>query len=781
MRKAICVLLCIAMLAGSMILSLSADGFAYGDANGDGSVNLLDVTAILKACAGWDKSSFDYVPEAADVKPDGKVNLLDAVYLLKHIAGWEECAYLPEGSGPNILRLYVAADGDDSHDGSKTSPFATIDGAKNAIRRVDKALYDGITVCVCAGEYSVGRIDFTSDDSGTETCPIIYRARGNGEVVLNGGVTVTPDNFKKVTDSAVLSRLSGDARDKVLFADLTSLGVTSDDWGNMHAFGAYNTASGDYAGSLNFEVFENDARMTLARYPDSGYLKTGDVISQGTANGGDVYTADDGLCARISSWATLDDVWMYGYWKYDWADGSTPIGWFDAEKKQLSPKFASYWAAKKDAPYYFYNVFEELDSPGEWYLDRGNGLLYIYPTGDIANAKIELSLSTATMIAAQGVNCLTFDGFTFKGTRGDAIYISGNNNTVKNCLIKNIAGNAIKVYGYDNLIESNEITRTGCAGIYVDGGNTATLTPGNNLVYNNYVHDWSEIYQTYQAAISLNGVGNTASHNEMDNSPHQAITYTGNNHVIEYNKISRVCLLSSDAGAIYAGRNWTWYGNIIRYNLIENIGSGSFTPVGIYWDDALSGQTAYGNILIDVPGYSFQLGGGRDLSVYNNIIINDTRAEIVPISYDDRAIAGITDGGWYTGANPGGILWIYLEMSSWKSDVWREAYPQIALFSDDFTNTDDPNFIPNPSYSSVEGNLIIANTSSLNPDGEYARTARIFGDIGNNTVLSPRGYSLRNIFVSPEEGDFRIKEDSSVWNELYGFENLPDVRIGREK
>ncbi|MDY6017436.1 MAG: hypothetical protein SPI97_07460 [Oscillospiraceae bacterium] len=54
------------------------------------------------------------------------------------------------------------------------------------------------------------------------------------------------------------------------------------------------------------------------------------------------------------------------------------------------------------------------------------------------------------------------------------------------------------------------------------------------------------------------------------------------------------------------------YGNIDRYNCISDIGSGDFTPHGIYFDDNSSGQTAYGNILINIPGYAILVGGGRD-------------------------------------------------------------------------------------------------------------------------------------------------------------------------
>lgn len=220
------------------------------------------------------------------------------------------------------------------------------------------------------------------------------------------------------------------------------------------------------------------------------------------------------------------------------------------------------------------------------------------------------------------------------GTRTDAVNGTDNNLTVKNCTIKNIAGTAIELEGNKILIENNEITATGKAGVILTGGDRETLRSSENVVTNNLIYDWSQVYRTYQAAVALHGVGAVCSHNEIYNSPHEAITYSGNNHIMEYNVLHDVVLKSSDAGAIYAGRSWNYYGNVIRYNCLYNIGSPEFAASGIYFDDALSGQSAYGNLLVNIYGYAFLLGGGRDLEVKNNVIVNAG----MPIYYDDRAI-----------------------------------------------------------------------------------------------------------------------------------------------
>lgn len=688
--------------------------------------------------------------------------------------------------------FYISTDGDDKNDGSIKSPFLTFERAQEAVRTLDKTEKDKIVVGVFPGEYRTKGLTFTSEDSGTEECPIVYGVCGVGECVLNAGVSLNPADFESIRDEKVLSRLTEEAGNKVMSIDLSGYGITKDDYGKIYAIGSYNTAShytGDYVGPIYSELFVNDKRQIFARYPNEGYLKMEKVISTGygretdgsltarpdfdeTVNPeSDVYGISSQLARRIASWQTLDDVWMFAYWKYDWADASTPIGEFDAENKTLSPKFVSTYGTKVGAPYYFFNVFEELDSPGEWYLDRENALLYVYPDGDFSTAEIDLSLGLDSVITLENASYITFDGFTIKGTRGDGITISGDNNTVKCCLIKNVSGNAAVITGYNNLVSQCEITHTGKGCIYLDGGDRETLTPGNNRADNNLIHDWAEVYETYMPAVSLSGVGNICSHNEMYNTPHEAITYAGNNHLIEYNRIHDVNLLSDDAGAIYSGRRWDWYGTEIRYNMIYNLGADGHTPNGIYFDDALSGQTAYGNILINVPQCGFLLGGGRDLTVKNNILINCNNK---PLAYDQRAIDGVF-GGWFThSSQEGGDMWKNLEESPWQNEYWQKAYPQMSEFSFDFSDTDNPDFIPNPSGSEISGNLIVNNKGYI---GRIEEKAEQYSDVSGNAVY--KDSLMNDIFTDYKNGDYTIKEDSPVFKDLPGFEQLPLSSMGR--
>ncbi len=654
--------------------------------------------------------------------------------------------------------VFVAPDGDDANPGTAEAPVRTPQRAVELARSLNK---EEKVIFLVDGEYNVSAITLTQADSG-----ITFYAEN--EAVFNGGLTLHAADFQPY---------EGDIR----VLDLSGYGVTADRIGQVRAFGQYNTAEKyDASGSLYCELFCNGKRMTLSRYPNTGeYLYTGKIVDNGdsrevyTSAGtqtnagwetmkfprGGTFEAPADVIERVKSWAQSPDVWMFGYFQYDWADSTTPLA--SVGDNTITTEYASVYGFKEGAPYYFFNVFEELDQEGEWYIDRDGLKLYFIPPAGFEQQTVELSLETENLVTIDGAENVTFDGITFTGTRASAIKGSGNHITIRGCTIRNVGENAIELTGEHILAEDNEITATGKGGLILTGGDRQTLQSSGNVATNNLIHDWSQVYRTYQAAVSLNGVGGTCSHNEIYNSPHEAITYTGNNHIIEYNVIHDVVLESSDAGAIYAGRSWSSYGNVIRYNCIYNIGSGEFAPSGIYFDDALSGQQAYGNFLLNIPGCGFLLGGGRDLMIENNLIVNAG----VPIQYDDRAIAGIEDGGWFTHANtPDSTLWKSLEEVDIHSEVWENAYPELAALSDDFENTDDPAFAANPAGSTVKSNVVVNRKKTM---GDFARRVEQYSEVYNNFA-----YRLKaNPFESA--GIYQLTQPPE------GFEQLPFGQMGR--
>lgn len=681
--------------------------------------------------------------------------------------------------------FYVAVDGRDDNDGSFEKPFATIERARDAVRSMDKTGKTGITVAVKAGEYLVKSLNFTAEDSGTAECPVMYCAYGDGEVVLNAGISIKPQDFEAVTDEAMLSRLQERVRDKVVCVDLSKYGITTEDLGKIYAFGEVNTAKkydGDYVGSTHCELFVNDQRQTIARYPNVGTWEYTDLVKEGVPHqttseawnalpqnpDGDTYALTQALADRIRTWQDIENVWLWGYLTVDWAFCTNLIESVDYDAMTLTTKFCSRYGARDSAAYYYFNIFEELDADGEWYLDRENCVLYLYQPEDMANATIEMSISQDDLLVIEDAQYLTFRGFTLQGTRGDAVEATGNHLTVEYCLIHNIGGYGVIIYGDNNLVGNNEVTRTGMGGIELGGGDLATLTPGNSRVYNNLLHDWGETDGYH--GIRLRGVGNLVDHNELYNYRDVAINHYGNNHIIEYNLIHDVSLQSNDASAIYTGSNgktWERMGTIVRYNAIYNVGQQGFCyPNGIYLDDAIMGQTVYGNLLVNIPDNGILAGGGRDHNIWGNVIINTGNAGI---SYDQRTYE------WSTFTDGYLALWQKLQDAIGDRAIWEENYPYLKGLHVDETNKSDPMYVRNPANSKVSGNLLVNWKGEL---GNIADKPSQYSDFSGNAIYTLD--LLEQIFVDPENGDYRLKENSIVYELIPDFEDLPIGKMGRE-
>ncbi len=152
------------------------------------------------------------------------------------------------------------------------------------------------------------------------------------------------------------------------------------------------------------------------------------------------------------------------------------------------------------------------------------------------------------------------------------------------------------------------------------------MTPANHVVENCHIYKYSRWNRTYQAGISLNGVGNRALHNLIHDAPHQAMNLGGNDHVIEYNEIHNVCEETNDAGAIYGWNDWAARGHKIRFNYLHHIyGREAEGANGVYLDDNFSSALIEGNVF-EQTQRPIHTGGGRDHQIINNLFIDCKKA-----------------------------------------------------------------------------------------------------------------------------------------------------------
>ncbi len=665
----------------------------------------------------------------------------------------------------NEINLYISPNGNDNNSGKMSEPFKTPKRALDEVRGLNKA-ENNITVYFMSGDYRLSNLNLDEACGGIKDNPVKYKAYGDGEVIINGGKTLKNADFKPVSDTEMYKRFKPEARDKISVIDLAAEGITKEDIGPMYAVGCANTSKEHNDGTYgnNCEVFWNDQRLTLARYPNKGFHKVEEVLEPGDRDillpG--VIKLQGETIDEIRTWKEPEKAWMFGYFMFDWAEQTTPLKSIDTKTGIVQPRHYSIYGYRAGGEYYFLNVPEELDCEGEYCIDRDNMMLYIYPPEDCKDADALISVSNDTLITGN-VSNITFEGIIFKGVRNDVIVLDGDNITIKNCRVLNSYGKGIVIDGWNSYVYGCEVAYMGKGGVYLTGGDRATLTPGNCVVENCYIHHFEEVFRTYQQGIFIIGCGNKAIHNEIAYAPHLAMSYSGNDHLIAYNYVHHVVYESNDAGALYVGGDWTSYGTVVKYNLFEKIGGikGKW-PISMYFDDGMSACTVYGNITVNNFGNGIMIGGGRDMHVHNNLFIS----EVNPFHYDAR----MGKGGWadiYAKTKPGEGMWTTLMRVPYNtSELWKERFPRLASVITDYEQNESPDFPANPAYSVVSGNVFIgpycgAEHWVLEDEvKKYSTVADnyIFGSDKN--VLKPGTYELVEGLVP-------------------GFERIPYDEIGR--
>jgi hypothetical protein len=244
---------------------------------------------------------------------------------------------------------------------------------------------------------------------------------------------------------------------------------------------------------------------------------------------------------------------------------------------------------------------------------KANGMLYFWPPEPLHENEVEVSI-LEKLLVIDNVSHIRISGITFQSARGDAITVRGGHHvSIAYSVIRNIGNRAAVISGQDNGLTDMLIENTGEGGVVLAGGDRQTLTPANLYVERSTIRRFARLTKTYQPAIVMSGVGNRAISNQISDTPHIAIMFNGNDHLISQNEIFNVCKETSDAGAIYTGRDWTARGTVISYNYLHDIPPNvEFGRTkGVYLDDQASGITVRGNLFekVDEAAYSSGAGG----------------------------------------------------------------------------------------------------------------------------------------------------------------------------
>jgi hypothetical protein len=595
------------------------------------------------------------------------------------------------------MELYVATSGDDTFPGTREKPFATMQRAQRSVREKLATAQGALTVVVRAGTYYPAEtLSLSAQDCPGAAQKVTYQAYPGETVTLSGGQWLQCD-WQPYKNGIMMCRLPAAKTGALTFDQLFVNGKRQ-----VRA----RFPNFDPSDPKNFSGYIRAAAGLADAIPDPKPDPNGDMSYSSSAPRGVHFDPATFSPRRWKKPAeAIIHIYQAMYWgNLQWrlrdVDWDQHILWFGQGGQQMGAKWHEDPCRVDQRSFFFVeNVFEELDAPGEWYLDHEEGMLfYLPPDGlDLASAVIEVPRlqRLVEFVASQDrpVRQITLQGFRFAHTsatflepyevpslsdwavhRGGTVYMQGAHHcTVKDCFFDAVGGNAVFIneHNRDNLITGCTFTGCGDSAICMVGSLERTVGTQRNFPYacsavNNLIHDCG-VFGKQVAGIYISRAKRiTAGHNEIYNMPRAGICIgdgTWGGHVVEYNHIHDTCRETGDHGPFNAwGRDKYWClgqshmpyisgrshdaGHvlvdamepvIVRHNFFEEE-----TGWGLDLDDGASNYEIYNNLCV---GVSMKLREGAYRTIYNNIWVNGANSPCFHVGNEcnhDRYFRNIT-------------------------------------------------------------------------------------------------------------------------------------------
>ena len=677
-------------------------------------------------------------------------------------------AFIPIASGQQSQPIfYIATNGNDAWSGKLSEPdpgktdgpFTTLERARDAIRQLktSASLKTPVIIMVRGGEYyRTEPIVIRPEDSGTKECPVIYTAYPGEKPIIHGGKRIT--GWKR-------------GKGNIWFAKVPEV----------------------KAGTWYFrQLFINGKRCRRARTPNEGILK----ITGGAEPKLQAFQFKPGDIKK--KWTNIEDVeiiitqiWMAARLLIDRIDEINNTVWLTG---------SSWRPLTWNSGYFVENVYEGLDEPGEWYLNRETGIVYYMPRpGEDMNTAEIIAPVTDQLVRFEGdvdkgqyVQYVTFKDLAFKYTSwnmpekgyaypqaevgghpnstymdttnvGSAIYANG----IRHCSLENNEIAHLGTWGIelwqgckDNQIVGNHFYDIGAGGIkigdwfagYIEPLQTETneFETGNTTISDNIFHDGCRVYLGAPAVWIGMSSDNIIAHNEISGYWQWAVSVgwrwdlspkgLTRNNIIEYNHIhdfGKGDYLNAHAAIYTLGLS---PGTVVRCNLIHHITSWT---VGIALDAGSGGILVEKNIVHHVPlGFHFNYGCVGNIILNNIFALTDTSALF---RYGDRPPKGT----------------INTNMSYRNIHYWKTG----RLFFDRFDWPDFNTIRDYNLYFDITGKPI----KFVNDTFEEWKAKGL--DV-NSLIADP-------LFVDPENGDFTLKPGSPAFK--LGFKPIDLKSVGPRK
>ena len=531
------------------------------------------------------------------------------------------------------IRFYVAPSGSGAQNGtSPAQPFLTVQRAQQAVRELKQRgpLTEPVTVYLSEGVYPISEaLKFTPEDSGTETCPITYKAAQGEKALLSGGRKVT--GWKRYKGNIWVATLPE---------------VQAGEWWFR-------------------QLYVNGNLRGRARTPNQGVFEV-KATTDTTTSQRSYQVASDSF---VFNTGDLDPKWkhpengeaiIYHYW----TDTHLPIKAIDGKRNVISFGYTSGKVFRDGfegdlARYVVENIYEALDLPGEWVLERSTGRLFYMPLSgeDMASAEV-IAPATEELISIKGdplngkfVEYLNFEGLglaysNFNLPWGDCNNAQGsasvsacvNLSGARNCSFDRCSLRNLGTFGFElfdgctfNRFTCNTLEQIAAGGFRLRGmepGGNPALRTGNNTISDNTIGYYGLTYPSAVGVLVMHSDCNTVAHNLIHHGDYTGISVgwswsylrsAARGNRIEQNHIHDIGYnnLLSDMGGIYTlGLS---PGTVISNNLVHDVNANRYGGWGIYTDEGSTSILIENNIVYHTKFGTFNIHYAKDLVVRNNI------------------------------------------------------------------------------------------------------------------------------------------------------------------
>ena len=713
--------------------------------------------------------------------------------------------FVPEGK----TKIFVATDGDNLRgDGSIKKPYKDLQTALNRVAAMNyKEKLGGVVIYIRGGNYTVSdTIQLNGRHSGTDDAPLYITNYNDEDVHFSSATMIPMSDFSEITDTAQLSRLYKNVRDKVLEYDLKAHGIT--EYGRVYYVGEKTGEYADLYESMKYsepQLYVGYEKGTLARYPNGEMIRMGKAIDNGNLDAVGYVTnaTDDGRGYEFVmlddvpfNWVNTGDIALRGYFSFGYAPEYGRVKQFNKETNSVR-SYGKLWRwcirQTNETGYYFANVFEELDAPGEWFLDRHTGKLYLYPPKDDKSQLVYLSINDNDIFNIDSCENVVIDGLNVENSPSIGINIINSKRVVvQNCDLRGLSiAVRIDKSKYTGVI-SSYISGFSAKGISFDNSaeeywNRAQLNmnlePYHNFIQNNYF--CLDDTLTSARSVRTGGVGVVTSHNWFQNGFEGTISPGGMYNITEYNEIVGGDKRISDFAPMYTGGVFSSY-LVVRYNYVhDNSIYGNKLGRGLYFDEGGSWFECYGNLLVeqDEAVYSHR---GKNGVAYNNVFINCRKNVVTNGNHLSHLYDWIrTEGygstsfwvGWFGNLNRKGYYDLYRapysvqfpEQQELADHFWKYQYWQYNEMQNKMTDPvqEDELWLLTPS------DYYIANNFAIGADFEsgISNLSLPTSEIENNIMLT------EDSFADLENRDYRIVDKEALAKNP-DFVQIPMDKIG---